>query len=282
MQVLVYYNKEKDEGGKCKEQLVNILVKHDINYIILTADMLSKQISADALFVIGGDGTMLYLAEFANKNSIPLVGINAGKLGFLCEFEKNELELAVEGLKNNSLAKDYRTMMSVRYNDNIYYALNEVYLQRTYDRTIGNTVAEIKIEIDNSFVSKYIGDGTIISSPTGSTAYAFSLGAPILSPHSDVFTMTPIAAHTFNQRPIVYSDDSVCSITISGKAQVGVFVDGRFVADLKKNDKIEVSKVDKKVLFLRKKDYNFFKRMCKKLIISGEDAKWLKNLDAKL
>ena len=281
MQVLVYYNKEKDSGGKCKDQLVNILVENNISYSILDDDMIRDQMKADALFVIGGDGTILYLAEFANKNSIPIIGINAGKLGFLCEFEKNEIKLAVEGFKNNTLVKDSRTMLSINCNDNTYYALNEVYIQRVYDTDIGNTVAEIQVEIDNSFVSKYIGDGTMISSPTGSTAYAFSLGAPILSPTSNTFTMTPIAAHTFNQRPIVYSDDSTCSIQIFGKAQVGVFVDGRLVDTLIQNDKLLVSKVDTDILFLRKKDYNFFKRMCKKLFIQG-DEKWLKNLGVML
>ena len=265
MEVLVYYNKEKDAGGVCKAKLIEGLVKHGIDYKVLEDDMLKSSITADALFAIGGDGTILYLAEFANKNSIPIIGINAGNLGFLCEFEKDDVETAILGLKNGGLIEDYRTMLSVSYNDNVFYALNEVYIQRTYDRSVGNTVAEIQIEIDDSFVSKYSGDGTIISSPTGSTAYSFSLGAPILSPNSDVFTMTPIAAHTFNQRPIVYSDDSVCCIRVSGKAQVAVFVDGRLVEDLKQNDCIKVAKVDKKLLFLRKKDYNFFKKLCYKL-----------------
>ncbi len=265
MKVLVYYNKEKDAGGVCKTKLIEGLKKHGIDYLILEDDMLLTPMSADALFAIGGDGTILFLAEFANKNCIPIIGINAGNLGFLCEFEKDEAETAILGLKNGDLIKDYRTMLSVAYNNDVFYALNEVYIQRTYDKSVGNTVAEIQIEIDDSFVSKYSGDGTIISSPTGSTAYSFSLGAPILSPYADVFTMTPIAAHAFNQRPIVYSDDSVCCIRVSGKAQVAVFVDGRLVQDLKQNDCIKVSKVDKKLLFLRKKDYNFFKKLCYKL-----------------
>ncbi len=265
MKVLVYYNKEKDAGGICKSKLIEALVKHGVEYLILEDDMLKNEMTADALFAIGGDGTILFLAEFANKNSIPIIGINAGNLGFLCEFEKNEVETAIIGLKNGDLTKDCRTMLSVAYNNDVFYALNEVYIQRTYDRSVGNTVAEIQIEIDNSFVSSYCGDGTIISSPTGSTAYSFSLGAPLLSPYSDVFSMTPIAAHAFNQRPIVYSDDSVCRIRVSGKAQVAVFVDGRLVEDLKQNDCITVSKVDKKLLFLRKKDYNFFKKLCYKL-----------------
>lgn len=271
MKVLVYCNKQKDAGGVCKAKLIEGLVKHSIDYSILEEDMLSNSISADAIFAIGGDGTVLFLAEFANKNSIPIIGINAGNLGFLCEFEKSEVESAILGLKNGDLIKDYRTMISVTYNDNVYYALNEVYIQRTYDRSVGNTVAEIQIEIDNSFVSKYSGDGTIISSPTGSTAYSFSLGAPLLSPSSNVFTMTPIAAHAFNQRPIVYSDDSICYIRVSGKAQVAVFVDGKLVEDLRQNDCIKVSKLDKKLIFLRKKDYNFFKKLCYKLNKSAGD-----------
>ena len=86
-----------------------------------------------------------------------------------------------------------------------------------------------------------------------------------MSPNADVFTMTPIAAHTFNQRPIVYSDESICCIKVSGKAQVGVFIDGRHVEFINQNDCIEISKVDKKLVFLRKKDYNFFKKLVYKL-----------------
>lgn len=265
MKVLVYNNKEKDAGGCCKKELIKYLSENQIDYLLLEDEMLNNEISADALFAIGGDGTILFLAEFANKNSIPIIGINAGKLGFLCEFEKNEIETAVLSLKNGEFIKDQRTMLLVCHNKSTYYALNEVYVQRTYDKTVGNTVAEMQIEIDNSFLTKYCGDGAIISSPTGSTAYSFSLGAPILSPNADVFTMTPIAAHTFNQRPIVYSDDSHCCIKVSGKAQVGVFIDGRLVEFLKQNDCIKISKVNKKLVFLRKKDYNFFKKLVYKL-----------------
>lgn len=273
MKVLVYYNKEKDAGGCCKTELVKRLTENGIEYLILEDGMLNEEISADALFAIGGDGTILFLAEFANKNSIPIIGINAGKLGFLCEFEKNEIKSAVLGFKNGDFIKDERTMLLVRHNNSTFYALNEVYVQRTYDKSVGNTIAEMQIEIDNSFLTRYCGDGAIISTPTGSTAYSFSLGAPIIAPNADVFTMTPIAAHTFNQRPIVYSDDSKCCIKVSGKAQVGVFIDGRLVEFINQNDCIEISKVNKKLVFLRKKDYNFFKKLVYKLNrTSGEVA----------
>lgn len=265
MKVLVYDNKEKDINGIFKSKLIDLLIKYNIEYLILDDKMLSNKITADALFSIGGDGTILHLAEFANKNSIPIMGINAGRLGFLCEFENDEIEQAVLTLINNDFVKDYRTMLCVKHNEKIFHALNEVYIQRNYDTNIENTVAVIQIEIEDSFVCKYSGDGTIISSPTGSTAYSFSLGAPILSPYANVFSMTPIAAHSFNQRPIVYSDDSTCRIKVSGKSKVGVFIDGKLVEYLNQNDYIEVTKLQNKLLFLRKKNYNFYKKLTYKL-----------------
>ena len=271
MKALIYNNKEKDFEGACKNELIQRLEKNNIEYMILEDEMLSSSISADVLFAIGGDGTILFLADFANRNSIPVLGINAGKLGFLCEFEKTYIENAVNEYLSGQLIKDERTMISINHNGKSYNALNEIYLQRIYDVSAGSTVAGFKIEIDDAFISKYSGDGAIISTPTGSTAYAFSLGAPILSPHSDVFTMIPIAPHSFNQRPIVYSADSICQITVLGKNKVGIFIDGKLVDFMNQDDKITITKLDKKLMFLRKKDYNFFKKLSNKLYkVSGE------------
>ena len=133
MKVLVYNNKEKDADGCCKKELIARLTENQIEYLLLEDEMLNDNISADALFAIGGDGTILFLAEFASRNSIPIIGINAGKLGFLCEFEKNDIESAILGLKNAEFINDERTMLLVRTNKGSYHALNEVYVQRTYD-----------------------------------------------------------------------------------------------------------------------------------------------------
>lgn len=271
MKVLVYNNKEKDFEGVCKSELIQCLEKNNIEYLVLEDEMLSSSICADVLFAIGGDGTILFLAEFANRNNIPILGINAGKLGFLCEFEKSYIEDAVNDFLSGQLIKDERTMVAVNHNGKTYKALNEIYIQRIYDVSTGGTVAGFKIEIDDVFISKYSGDGAIISTPTGSTAYSFSLGAPILSPHSEVFAMTPIAPHSFNQRPIVYSSDSLCKITVLGKNKVGIFVDGKLVDFMNQDDNIIVTKLDTKLVFLRKKDYNFFKKLSNKMYkASGE------------
>lgn len=265
MKVLVYSNKEKDFDGTITDKLISLLISNKIEYQLLDNGMLNSSMNADLLFAIGGDGTILCLAEFANNNNIPIIGINAGKLGFLCEFEKDNVEDAVELLKSGNYIQDKRSMVSLECNGKTYNALNEIYIQRIYDPVIGNTIAGIRIDIDNEFISKYTGDGVIISTPTGSTAYAFSLGAPILSPQAEVFTMTPIAPHSFNQRPIVYSSSSTCKVTFSGKGKVGVFADGKMVEYLNSGDFVKITSMGEKIVFLRKKDFNFFKRLSYKM-----------------
>lgn len=270
MKVLIYVNKEKDNKRECLALLVDALKSHSIDYKILEDEDLVNSESADALFSIGGDGTILFLAEFSKRNSIPIIGINAGKLGFLCEFEKNEINLAVENLVNHKFKKDKRLMLKVIINNQSFYALNDIYIQRTYEHNVGNLVADISVNIDRVLVSKYKGDGAIISSPTGSTAYSFSLGGPLVSPHTAAFVVTPIAAHSFNQRPIVYSAGSTCKISVSGKAKTGVFVDGKFVGQLDDdNPSVEVLCAEKPLVFLRDAKYNFFMNLSNKLNNKG-------------
>lgn len=265
MRVLIYDNKEKDENGACLNALIAQLNANNVEYKMLNDKDLPFSEKADAIFAIGGDGTILFLAEYSKRNEIPIIGINAGKLGFLCEFEKNSVKQAVESLIDGSLIKDKRLLLKVTINGKVYYALNDVYLQRAYDMNKGNMVAEICVEIDGSVVSKFNGDGAIVSTPTGSTAYSFSLGGPLLSPHTSAFVVTPIAAHSFNQRPIVYPSGSTCKIYVTGKAPVSAFVDGAYVELLNKGDYIELCCAEKPAVFLRSAKYNFFEKLSYKL-----------------
>ncbi len=270
MNVLIYDNKEKDFDKSCLSMLTNELDNVNIDYSILKDENMDKPISADALFAIGGDGTILFLSEFCNKNSIPLIGINAGRLGFLCEFEKNNIKEAVTLLKNGEFNVDKCLMMKIMYKGNAYYALNDVFVQRTYNQStynqsVGNMAADLKIEINGKSVLKMKGDGAIVSTPTGSTAYSLSLGGPILYPDSPTFVMSTIAAHSFNQRPIVYLATSVCRINVVGKAKVGVFVDGEMIGQMQENDYIDIVKAEKPLIFLRRKEYEFVDKLSSKL-----------------
>ncbi len=265
MKVLIYDNKGKDVGGKHLKNLISLLVDYKIEYEILEDNQLQVSASADALFVLGGDGTILYLTEFASKNSIPIIGINAGKLGFLSEFEPNEMQKAIECLLNDLLIRDERATMKISYNDKIYYALNDVYLQRIFTDHIGGMIIDINVYLDGDRVSMFKGDGIIVSTPTGSTAYSLSAGGPILAPKMNAFVVTPIAPHCINYKPIVFSSRSRCDVVMDGRTSAGLFIDGTYIDKLAKGDSVTITKSEKSLVFLRKTDFNFFKRLNIKL-----------------
>ena len=123
----------------------------------------------------------------------------------------------------------------------------------------------LDVLVDGHFLASYVGDGVVISTPTGSTAYSLSVGGSILSPDVNALLVTPIAAHTLGIRSIVFSAESVCQFELTGKASGGLFVDGRSVCTLNKGDKVFVKKSEYNTIFLRKIDFNFYKRFSLKL-----------------
>lgn len=264
MKVAIYYNHGKDKDGACKNALANQLDKKGVEYIILQNEDLNDKVDVDALFSIGGDGTILFLSNFACKNQIPVIAINVGRLGFLCEFEKNEIEQAVDNLISGKFVRDYRTTLSVELNGKTYFALNEVYLQRAFDQEVGNMIARFDVLLNGKQISGFSGDGVIVSTPTGSTAYSFSLGGALVLSECDVFSITPIAAHSFNQRPIIYNAKDECCLKVSGKARVGLFVDGQLVGMVSEKDKIMINKGGNDLVFLRKPDSSFYKKLTSK------------------
>jgi NAD+ kinase len=124
---------------------------------------------------------------------------------------------------------------------------------------------DILVHIDGILAEKFKGDGAIICTATGSTAYSLSAGGPILAPMVNAFSISPIAAHALNKRPIVCSSDSIFEFEIIGKTHCGLFVDGRHIAELKNGDKVVVEKAEKQTVFLRRTSFNFYKRLTEKL-----------------
>ncbi len=265
MKVLIYDNKGKDVGGVWLANLKQLLDKELIEYRVLEDKDLSLTESADALFVLGGDGTILFMTEFASKNNIPIIGINAGKLGFLTEFECYEMQNAVDCLKTGRFIKDERATMKVSYNGKEHYALNDVFLQRYYNDENGCMIVDINVDLDGVRASEFKGDGIIVSTPTGSTAYSLSAGGPILAPKMNAFVVTPIAAHCINQKPIVFSSRSVCDVSVEGKTVAGLFIDGLFIGKMKNGDAFTINKSLNYLTFFRKEGFNFYKRLADKL-----------------
>ena len=264
MKVLLYINSDKDVKGEYFSRLKSLLTNHGIDFDCVCGDDLPNKKDYSALIVLGGDGTILHRTEFANLAKIPIIGINCGKLGFLSEFEINEAEDAIVLLKNNELTLDERITLKISFNGKTYYALNDVSVSRTYEDN-ERLIVSLDVKIGDETLAEVTGDGIIIATPTGSTAYSLSAGGAILEPHIDAFCVTPIAAHSLLSRAVVCSAANVCTLTHKGGAKAGVFVDGKLVGFLEDGGFIVVSKAENKTSFLRKKSFDFFARLNSKM-----------------
>ena len=175
--------------------------------------------SYDALFSVGGDGTLLRAIPFIHNSGVPILGINTGRLGFLTSLQKESLEkglrLFFDGnyqLISRSLI-EVKTDIAVEAITDFGYALNEVTLIRKNTTSMLN----IETEIDGKELTTYWADGLIISTPTGSTGYSLSNGGPILSPQTESFVLNPIAPHNINMRPLVLPDSICITIRVNGR-----------------------------------------------------------------
>lgn len=162
----------------------------------------------------GGDGTLLEGVHRLNGADIPVVGINGGHLGFLALAPREKIKEVFDGIAAGELNLEQRDMLCVEGEiegkREEFYALNEVSIQR-----LGATMISIEASIDGNKVSTYNGDGVIISTPTGSTAYSLSAGGPIVAPSCRSFLLTPLAPHNLTMRPIVMPDSSIVSLRIN-------------------------------------------------------------------
>ena len=180
---------------------------------------------ADSVMVCyGGDGTLLEGVHRLGGADIPAVGINGGHLGFLALAPRENIESVFAEIAGGTLRLEERAMLCVEgLSEGKLYALNEVAVQR-----LGASMISVEATIDNNTVSTYNGDGVIISTPTGSTAYSLSAGGPIVAPSCHSFLLTPLAPHNLTMRPIVMPDTSVVALHIdTRKNEASISVDNR-------------------------------------------------------
>ena len=172
----------------------------------------------------GGDGTLLEGVHRLNGADIPVIGINGGHLGFLALAPRENIREVFDGIAEGNLNLEVRDMLCIEgVGEEKLYALNEVSIQR-----LGASMISIDATIDGNAVATYNGDGVILSTPTGSTAYSLSAGGPILAPSCHSFLLTPLAPHNLTMRPIVMPDSSVVSLHLSTrKNRASVSVDNR-------------------------------------------------------
>ena len=167
----------------------------------------------DYVVSIGGDGTILRSADEIGKLSIPIIGLNKGRLGFLANSPIEVFDSLIDKIQASKFKISERSIIQVEFEGNIKSALNEISVSRK------NTTSLITIDtkLDNQYLNTYWADGLIISTPTGSTGYSLSCGGPIIMPDSKNFVLTPIAPHNLNARPLVISDEKEIEISINGR-----------------------------------------------------------------
>lgn len=202
----------------------------------------------DFLISLGGDGTLLEAAREAAPYSIPVLGVNLGRLGFLCEIERQEIFDALDKL----LVKDYtiqeRLMLSARVGDSpeTYLVLNDVAFQREPETSMVTLQANLSGEPSVS----YPADGLIISTPTGSTAYSLSAGGPILSPNVEAILLTPLAAHSLSARPMVVSDQEIIEIVLARGERCRVSFDGYHSVLMQQGEIVHIQKANISALII--------------------------------
>jgi NAD+ kinase len=207
----------------------------------------------DCAIVLGGDGTIIQTANDLMAADIPILGVNLGTLGFLAEIEKQHVELALERLFRDDYRIENRLMLegNVTYNpmneaqgDNSPgYALNDIVIVRKgFSRIIS-----LGIYVNDELVDNFLGDGVVISTPTGSTAYNLSAGGPIVTPKADVMVITPICPHSLSPRSVVVSAEDTVRVVVGKRkktqeAEAIATFDGKKVIDLGTDDTILINK----------------------------------------
>ena len=222
----------------------------------------------DLAIAIGGDGTMLKAAHLACQHEIPLLGINRGRLGFLADIPADAFEEQLKEIFAGTFVEDERFMLHVevlREGKSLLKsdAFNDVILQKW---NIAKLV-EFETYVDGSFVHRQRSDGLIVTTPTGSTAYALSGGGPILHPSLDALALVPICPHTLTNRPIVIDGNSVVEIVVGTREidHACLTCDGDVEIELAPGDRVRVQKKDRKIKLIHPQGHDHFSILRAKL-----------------
>ena len=215
---------------------------------------------ADAVVCFGGDGTILHMAKTATRHGVPILGVNIGTMGFMAEVEGSELQL-LERLANDSYTLDERMMLDVtvhRGRDIIFHdiGLNDTVITKGAVARI----IHLSVNCDDVQAMEFGGDGVIIATPTGSTAYSLSAGGPIVEPEADSILVTPICAHDVASRGFIASDKRVITVEMTRNARRNAFlsVDGGRSLKMNIGDVVTIRKSNLKTQLIRLKDRSFY------------------------
>lgn len=279
MKIAIIVNLDKKNALLTASKITELLITEGAEVYTLKSELTEKLHSTkafdthtelvkacDVLLTVGGDGTIIHSAKHAAAFSKPVLGINSGRLGYVAELEADEIHM-LKALVKGEYTLESRLLLSVtitRENGTreSYVAVNDAVISRgSLSRII-----DLDVKIDGSAVSSYRADGVLVSTPTGSTAYALSAGGPVIAPGLKCFELVPICSHALSARCVILSSDSVVEIKASspdGKSYLTI--DGQISVELSEKDEVEIKSADKSLDMILLKKRNFFKLAGEKL-----------------
>jgi len=252
---------------RCCTPLVDAHLAHHLGYGNgMSTDEIREQ--AELVVVLGGDGTLISVARLMSGIDVPILGVNLGSLGFLTETTVEEMYPRLEKCLQGNPRVSERMMLEVTVNRNgseleKFHVLNDVVINKGALARI----VDLETKVNRHFLTTFKADGLIVSTPTGSTGYSMSAGGPIIHPLMSCIAITPICPHTLTNRPIVVTDESVVSITVTSSFDEKVYLtlDGQVGIELTEGDSVEVRKAFKTTALVMSKTRDYFEVLRTKL-----------------
>ena len=269
MNVAIYIGTEHIRSDERLIELINQLKDGGCDIYFIASDEPLKD-GTDVLLSVGGDGTFLSAAMKASGANIPVAGVNLGRMGFLSEYRQEDITAA---LLSGEFSIEERTLLKAEVItgcaaiDDCPYALNEMTVRRS-----GAAMLGVDVCVDGVTLPTYWGDGLVISTSSGSTAYSLSVGGPIVLPQSKVFLISPIAPHNLNVRPLVVPDSSVISLKVHSRDGHFEFSADNRTCELKEGTAVEISMAQISLKRVRLDKSNFIQALVEKLYW-GEDVR---------
>jgi len=257
---------------------INVLASNKVKHDFAVTHMPESELCehADLVIAIGGDGTMLYASRLVLDTGTPILGINRGRLGFLADVTPDEMISGIDQVLSGEYTRDSRLLLEARLikengEESVEFALNDVVLKR---RETGRMV-DFSTQVDGTFVNTHSGDGLIVATPTGSTAYSLSCGGPIISPQLDAVVVVPVCPHTLTDRPLVIPADRSIEVLLLEHegTTASVTIDGRFMGRIRPSDSLVISAADRRITLIHPPGYDFYGILRSKLFWGRDSRK---------
>jgi NAD+ kinase len=244
----------------------------EIGHYATFKNHIELQSFADLLISMGGDGTLLDTLQLVRNSGIPVAGINTGRLGFLADIQKDDIDHLVEAIHANTYTIEERTLLHVDTEKPVFGEVNYGLNEFTLHKTDSSSMIIIHTYLNGEFLNSFWADGLIAATPTGSTAYSLSCGGPIMFPSSDTFVLTPVAPHNLNARPMIIPDHTVLSFEVETRAKHFLCsIDSRYKT-VEKAFQVALRKESFGLKLLRMPESSYLKTLREKLMW-GEDTR---------